>query len=146
MVNFDNCTIGQQWHGADFTLVEEDIVTFAKVWDPQPFHADPIAAQSSYYGGITAPSAYLFCVASKLFNDTEKFHGIGAVKHEFEIVSPAYAGDTLSFLLTCIEKIPSKSKTDRGIVKFELKLTTQDKDTVLKQISTIMLYRSCSNS
>ena len=141
MVHFDNCEIGQQWQGQTFELVEQDIVSFAKTWDPQPFHADPIAAKTSYYGGITAPSAYLFCIASKLFNQANTYAGIGAIMHEFEIRKPARAGDMLSFILTCIDKIPSKSKPDRGIVIFELKLTTQNGDIVLKQKSTIMLYR-----
>lgn len=141
MINFDNCAVGQTWQGHSFTLIEEDIVEFAKVWDPQPFHADPIAAKGSYYGGITAPSAYLFCITSKLFNDANDYNGIGAIKHEFEIAKPAYAGDTLTFVLTCLEKRASRSKTDRGIVIFELKLTSQNNEVVLKQKSTIMLYR-----
>ena len=144
MINFDNCTIGQTWQGKSFTLIEEDIVAFALQWDPQPFHADPIAAKTSYYGGITAPSAYLFCISSKLFNDINDYAGIGAFKHEFEIASPARAGDKLTFKLTCIEKRASKSKPDRGIVKFELKLTTQNNDVVLNQRSTVMLYRADS--
>jgi acyl dehydratase len=145
MVHFDNCEIGLQWQGQTFELVEKDIVSFAKTWDPQPFHADPIAAKTSYYGGITAPSAYLFCITSKLFNQANTYAGIGAIKHEFEIRKPARAGDMLSFILTCIDKIPSKSKPDRGIVKFELTLTTQNNDMVLKQYSTIMLYRAINS-
>ncbi len=144
MINFDNCAIGQTWQGGNFTLIEKNIVEFAITWDPQPFHADPVAAKDSYYGGITAPSAYLFCIASKLFNDTNDYAGIGAMKHEFEIPNPARAGDTLSFTLTCIEKRLSKSKKDRGIVIFELKLITQKNEVVLIQNSTIMLYREKS--
>jgi acyl dehydratase len=122
--------------------MEADIVQFAKQWDPQPFHADPEQAKTSFYGGITAPSAYLFCIASKLFNEIGEFSGIGALKHEFEIASPARAGDTLTFKLTCIDKRVSRSKPDRGLVTFELRLTTQNNDVVLKQHSTIMLYRN----
>jgi len=145
MINFDNCSIGNVWSGKSFHLLEADIIQFAKQWDPQPFHADPVLAKNSFYGGITAPSAYLFCIASKLFNDIGEFSGIGALKHEFEIASPARAGDKLTFKLTCIEKRASKSKPDRGIVKFELKLTTQNNDVVLKQNSTIMLYRAINS-
>jgi len=145
MVHFDNCLVGQVWHGRSFTLIEKDIIQFAKQWDPQPFHADPELAKNSFYGGITAPSAYLFCIASKLFNEISEFSGIGALKHEFEIASPAMTGDQLTFKLTCIEKRASKSKSDRGLVKFELTLTTQNNDIVLKQYSTIMLYRKIND-
>jgi len=141
-INYDNCSIGDVWFGKSFHLVEADIIHFAKQWDPQPFHADAELAKTSFYGGITAPSAYLFCISSKLFNEVGEFSGIGALKHELEIASPARAGDELTFKLTCIEKRASKSKPDRGLVKFELSLTTQNKDIVLKQHSTIMLYRS----
>ena len=79
---------------------------------------------------------------SKLFNDIGEFSGIGALKHELEIASPARAVDKLTFRLTCIKKRVSKSKPDRGLVKFSLTLITQNNDVVLKQNSTIMLYRT----
>ncbi|MEY8216244.1 MAG: MaoC family dehydratase N-terminal domain-containing protein [Colwellia sp.] len=142
VIDFDSCRIGKVWPVKTFDLIAADIIQFAKQWDPQPFHADPELAKSSFYGGITAPSSYLFCITSKLFNEMGEFSGIGALKHEFEIPSPARAGDTLTFKFTCIEKRVSKSKPDRGIVKFELTLMTQNNDMVLKQYSTIMLYRT----
>lgn len=141
MISFNNCSIGQTWQGDSFTLVESDIIEFAKEWDPQPFHVDSIAAKNSYYGGITAPSAYLFCIASKLFNNANTYAGIGAVKHMLEIASPARAGETLQFAFSCVEKRASITKKDRGLVTFELTLTTEKEVVVLKQTSLIMLYR-----
>jgi len=38
------------------TVSEEEIITFARQFDPQPFHIDPAAARQSFYGGLIAPS------------------------------------------------------------------------------------------
>ena len=144
MINFDNCTVGQQWAGGQFYLVEQDIIDFALFWDPQPFHADRELAKKSFYGGITAPSAYIFAVASKLFNEVDDYAGIGALNHQFDISNPGRAGDTLSLTLTCLDKRASKSKIDRGIVTFGLELMNQNDELILSMKSQVMLYRELS--
>lgn len=140
-IYFDDLNEDTLINGGSFYLDEQEIITFAKTWDPQPFHADPAKAKQSLYGGITAPSAYLFAVASKLFTDLGNFSGVGALKHQFEIHSPGYAGDTLRLKLTCVDRRVSSSKPDRGIVTLRIELTSEKSGKpVVEMLSTIMLF------
>lgn len=49
-----------------YTFTEENILAFAKRYDPQPFHVDPIAAARSPYGGIIASGWHTAAVWMKL--------------------------------------------------------------------------------
>ncbi|WP_282184366.1 MaoC/PaaZ C-terminal domain-containing protein, partial [Azospirillum formosense] len=50
----DDLTPGDRFAGGPVTVTEEDIVAFARQFDPQPFHLDPEAAQDSVFGGLGA--------------------------------------------------------------------------------------------
>jgi acyl dehydratase len=65
------------WYGEDFrpgmefvfssvTLTEEDMISFAQQWDPQPFHVDPAAAAESPWGGIIASGIQTIGVYQRL--------------------------------------------------------------------------------
>ena len=140
MINFEDCFVGRQWQGQTFTLVEEDIINFSKQWDPQIFHTDKELAKNSYYGGITAPSAYLFAITSKLFNNIDQYNAIRGMESRFNIPIPAFSGDILTFHLSCLAKRISLSKSDRGIIEFALKLINQHKKVTFDGISTVMMY------
>ena len=140
MIYFEDCTVGKQWQGNSFELIEADIIEFAKKWDPQPFHADKELAKESYYGGITAPSAYLFAIASKLFNEIDEYAGIGSVQSEFKIPQPARAGEQLTFTLSCVESRVSETKPDRAVVTFGLTLTTTKGVVVFDGRSVVIMH------
>ena len=57
------------------TVSEEEILTFAREFDPQPFHIDPERARDSVYGGIIASGWHTIAIFMRLavdglFNDT----------------------------------------------------------------------------
>ena len=52
-------------------LTTEEVVTFAKAWDPQPFHIDEAAATESVFGGLVASSLHIFAICTRLFFDHE---------------------------------------------------------------------------
>ena len=54
MIHFDDFAPGQVYPLGRRTLTREDIVAFARDWDPQPFHLDEHAAADSIYGGLIA--------------------------------------------------------------------------------------------
>ena len=52
---FEDFTEGQVIElGTLAPLTDEEIIAFAREWDPQPFHVDPVAAKNSIYGGLIA--------------------------------------------------------------------------------------------
>ena len=49
---WEDVEIGARRELGDYTFSEEEIIRFARKYDPQPFHVDPEAAKRSIFGGI----------------------------------------------------------------------------------------------
>ena len=47
-------------------LSEEEIITFARQWDPQPFHVDPASARDSIFGGLVASGWHTGAISMRL--------------------------------------------------------------------------------
>lgn len=50
----DELPLGQEFPCGAFTLTKAEIVAFATVYDPQPWHLDEVAAQTTYFRGLCA--------------------------------------------------------------------------------------------
>ena len=66
MLHFEDIQIGETWTAGEHEMREEDIIAFAREWDPQPWHVDPDAAARSPMRGITASSCHTYAVAARL--------------------------------------------------------------------------------
>ncbi|NNE38749.1 MAG: hypothetical protein HKN08_10635, partial [Gammaproteobacteria bacterium] len=60
---------------------------------------------------------------------------------EVRFKRPVYAGDRISGTFRYLEKTESRSKSDRGIIKFEIILTNQDGEVVLSLLDSVMLKK-----
>ena len=67
---FEDFRVGEKFHTAEKTLSTEEIIEFAKLYDPQPFHIDEEAAAESPYGGIIASGFHTIGASFRLFIDT----------------------------------------------------------------------------
>lgn len=64
---FDDFEVGESWPiDTIYEMSEEEIVSFAAKWDPQPFHVDKAAAAKSIYGTLTACGSHIQSVVLKL--------------------------------------------------------------------------------
>ena len=119
------------------------MLEFNRLWDPLPMHLDVAQAQARGYRDITASGQYTLCVKQVLLNDVPWSDAvIGALAHDQMVFPhPVYADDQLSLTIECRETRPSRSKPDRGVVKFNLRLFNQDDVTVLIYVHTSMLER-----
>ena len=66
---FDDLPKGYTFEIASRTLSEDDILGFARQWDPQFFHTDPEAAKASPYGGLIASGYHTLLTAFNLILD-----------------------------------------------------------------------------
>jgi len=66
MKYFDALTPGTLTECGSFSLTREEIVDFARRYDPQPFHLDDEAAKHSVFGRLTASGLQSACTARKL--------------------------------------------------------------------------------
>ncbi|GAB3384444.1 MaoC family dehydratase [Massilia agri] len=116
---FEDFFAGQEIDLGARTVSEDEIIAFAREFDPQPFHVDRAAAEASIYGGVIASGWHtcsmmmrmvvdgLMCSASSMGSP-----GLDGVRW----LKPLRAGDTLRvrYLTTGVKA--SNSKPDRGVV------------------------------
>ena len=118
-----------------FSISEAEIIAFAKEYDPQPFHVDPVAAADGPFGGLIASGWQTTSLMMRLlvehFLSPETSLGSAGVD-EIRWPSPVRPGDTLHVRASVLEARRSKSKPDRGIVRSLAEVTNQHDETVLR--------------
>ena len=67
---FEDFEAGQVYELGSRTVTEDEIVAFASQWDPQPLHADPVAARSSVFGGLIASGWHTGAMWMRLYVDS----------------------------------------------------------------------------
>jgi len=141
MLYFEDFEIGQSRSAGVHPLDADEIIAFARQWDPQAWHVDPEAARLTPMRGLTASSVHTYAIAALLLSRMEPVAGIASLKHEIELPNPARPGDRLTLTMTCVEKRPSESKPDRGLITFDGLLANQDGVPVLKMRSLMLIWR-----
>lgn len=117
---FEDFQVGDRFRSADYTMAEEEIVAYARQYDPQPFHTDAAAAARSLFGGLVASGWHTAAVSMRLIaqSDIRAAGGlIGMGVEQLRWPRPVRPGDTLHVEVEVLEKRPSRSQPDRGIVR-----------------------------
>lgn len=126
------------------TFTEAEIIDFAWRYDPQPFHLDVGAAETSPYGGLIASGFQSLAMCFRLFIQsgvfTESSLG-GPGIDELRWLAPVRPGDTLRCEVEVLEVRPSASKPDRGIARLRYRAINQRDETVLTFIVIHLLRR-----
>ncbi|MCY4381947.1 MAG: MaoC family dehydratase [Nitrospinae bacterium] len=144
---FEDFRVGEKIHTKEKTLSAEEIIEFAELYDPQPFHIDEIAAAESPYGGIIASGFHTIGTSFRLFIDTGVIGttGMGSPGMDsIRWVKPVRPGDTLRVEAEVIETRASRSEPERGIVLMDFKTFNQDNELVLS-IRSVNLVRRRNN-
>ncbi len=63
---FEDIPLGHKTVLGSYTFTEENIIEFARQFDPQPFHIDAEAAKDSPYGGLAASGWHTAAVWMKV--------------------------------------------------------------------------------
>jgi acyl dehydratase len=131
---FEDFKPGEVIELGSWTIAKEEIIAFARQFDPQVFHVDEDAARQTMFGGLIASGWHTGSLVMRLFYD-------GVIKDaaslgspgidEMRWIKPVRPGDSLAGRLTVTECIPSRSKPDRGIIRTLLELRNQHGDLVV---------------
>jgi acyl dehydratase len=146
--DFEDFEIGQT-HAGGYKLVDRrEIVRFATLYDPQAFHLDEAAAKHSIFGGLVASGWHTLGMMMRMLVDATQ-GGMAAFGspgcEQIRWLQPVRPGDRLHFRAECIEKIASRSKPDRGIVKQRVTVLNQRDEPVMTVI-TLGMHRSRGTS
>jgi acyl dehydratase len=131
---FEDFAVGEVYELGVRSLSQEQIIAFARDYDPQPFHVDPMAAKSSMFGTLIASgwqtiAVFMSLLVNGLLNDTASMGSPGV--ENIQWLKPVKPGDRLAGRIRVLESIPSKSRPDRGIVKTQGEMTNQNGDLVM---------------
>ena len=141
---FEDFGPGQTVELGSRTVTEEEIVAFARQWDPQPFHTDAEAARDSVFGGLIASGWHTGAMWMRLYVDSlldnTASHGSPGVE-ELRWLAPVRPGDTLTGRLEVLEAVPSERRPDRGTVRIRAEMVNQDGVTVMSMTSRIHFGR-----
>lgn len=139
----DDLTIGDIFVNNDsYEVTEEEIIAFAKQYDPQVFHTDPEKAKETFFNGL-ASSGWLTAAISmnltaKAFPIAEGLIGANA---DLKWPSATRVGDELTIVITIVDIIPSKSKPQQGIVTYETVTKNQHQEIRQICLANILVFR-----
>jgi acyl dehydratase len=122
-------------------LSAEEIVEFARQWDPQAMHTDSEAAASSAFSGLIASGAHLVALSIRLLIEQADRAAViaGLGWDEVRFLEPARPGDRLTATRTCLEARPSASRPGAGVVRNRITLENQHGHTVLSYADAILV-------
>ena len=141
---FDDFAVGDRFVTPAASMTEAQIVEFALMFDPQPFHIDREAAAKSMYGGIIASGFHTlsFCfrlvMAAGVLNDCNLG---GNQLDEVKFLRPVRPTDTLKVEGTFEQLRASASKPAMGIAKIRYRVTNQQAEAVLSLLVTHLIAR-----
>ena len=133
---FEDFQVGQRFGSGTVAVTAEEIMTFARQFDPQPFHVDEASARHTFFGGLVASGWHTAAMSMRLFveSDITPVGGsIGAGGSDLSWPRPTRPGDVLRIESEVLELRPSKSRPDIGIMK--VKLTTYNQANEVVQIA-----------
>jgi len=131
---FEDYPPGAVFTGGSIAVSEQDILDFARQYDPQPMHVDKAAAETGPFGGLIASGWHSGALMMKLFaahflSPASSLASPGL--DELRWLKPVRPGDTLSLRVTVLTARVSRSNPDRGVLTSFAELLNQRGETVM---------------
>ena len=112
-----------------YHLSKDEVIAFAREWDPQPFHLDEAAGERSVLGGLAASgwqtSAILIRLSVEGYANRSAAMASNSMD-ECKWLRPVYAGETLTGRATVLSRRTSAKRPEMGILKMKFELINTD--------------------
>jgi len=145
MIYFEDIEVGTETEFGNYHVTREEVLDFARKFDPQPFHLSDEAAAKTHFGRLAASGwhtcAMTMAVIARKVVDQEQA-GLGSPGvDELRWLKPVFPGDTLTVRGKILEKTPSRSKPEIGTFRTETTVTNQDDVPVMRFTSIVLIRR-----
>lgn len=130
--------IGETWTSDPVEVSEDEIITYARQYDPQPMHTDREMAARSRFGGVIASGWHIVSLSMRVFIESGGHGGTPAVGlgvDELRWRKPVRPGDVLTVKREVVGAERSKSRPEFGTLRTRVTVINQDGDTVLSMVS-----------
>lgn len=141
---FEDISIGESHEFGGRTVTKTEILMFAEKYDPQPFHLDEKAAETSVFGELVASGWHTVCLFNRMLvdgfiRDTANLGGRGA--NDLRWHRPLKPGMTVSGRIEVLSKVPSDRHEDRGYVTYGFTALDEEDKKLLSMTADLLVGR-----
>jgi acyl dehydratase len=145
MIYFEDLEVGAETDFGSYEVAREEMLEFARKYDPQPFHLSDEEAAKTHFGRMSASGWHTAAMTMAVIarNDVEhRQAGLGSPGiDELRWRKPVYPGDTLHVRGKIIEKTPSRSRPEMGSFRTHTTVTNQHGEPVMTFTSIVLIRR-----
>jgi acyl dehydratase len=145
----EDYAVGQVYHSGRLRIDREQIIAFAAQFAPQPYHLDEDAARKSVFRGLAASGWHTAALTMRLLVESEFRPADGVLGVGFDDLSwprPVRPGDELRVESEVLEVKPSKSRSDRGLIRVRTTTFNQHGEPVQVFTGNLLVPRRLANS
>ncbi len=145
MLYFEDLEVDAETKFGTYEVTREEVLEFARKYDPQPFHLSDEEAAKTHFGRIAASGWHTCAMTMAVIARYSVEHrqaGLGSPGiDELRWRRPVYPGDTLHVSGKIIAKTPSRSKPEIGSFRTAMTVTNQDDQPVMTFTSIVLIRR-----
>ena len=145
MIYFEDLEIGAQTYFGSYEVTREEVVEFARKYDPQPFHLSDEEAAKTHFGRLAASGWHTGCMSMAViarYVVGQQQAGLGSPGiDELRWKKPVYPGDTLHVRGEILDTTPSRSRPEMGSFRTRTTVTNQDDQIVMTFVSIVLIRR-----
>jgi acyl dehydratase len=152
---FEDRRIGETVDLGRHTFGRDEIIAFARQFDPQPFHLDEEAAKASLFGALCASGWHTAAIfiravvttrmrvngAARARGERVAIYGPSPGFRNLRWLKPVYVGDTIEFRARLAEKIDLKSRPERGLLANQIQGRNQKGEIVFLNTAQMLAER-----
>src|ERR1051325_8069863 len=144
MIYLEDLVVGAETDFGSYEVTREEVLDFARKYDPQPFHLSDEEAAKTHFGRLVASGWHtaamtMAAIARHVVDDKQAGLGSPGID-ELRWRRPVYPGDTLHVRGQILEKTPSRSRPDLGSFRTRTTVTNQD-DVPVPTFTSIVLIK-----
>lgn len=141
-MKLDEFTIGDIFKTKPHRLSKEDIMRFAREFDPQYMHLDEEKAKEGRFKGIIASGIHTLAVTFKLWVEEGKYGAdviAGTNMNAIKFMKPVYPNDELYVVVKVVDKKGLKQET--GLLTVLLSTYNEREENVFEGELTVLIKR-----
>jgi acyl dehydratase len=140
---FDDLSSGERLQSGQYIVTEEEIINFAREFDPQPFHLDAAVADRTMFHGLIASGWHTAAITMRLFVQTLNFAegAVGLGVDELRWPNAVRPDDLLQVETEIVDLRVSRSKPTHGVVRLRNVTTNQRGEVVQTMFASALVLR-----
>jgi len=145
MIYFEDLAVGAETDFGSYDVTRDEVLEFARKYDPQPFHLSDEEAAKTHFGRIAASGWHtaamtMAVIARKVVGEEQAGLGSPGID-DLRWLKPVYPGDTLQVRGEILDKRESRSRPDIGSFRTRTTVTNQDCVPVMTFVSIVLIRR-----